>query len=327
MIRDKINRTKLEEVIPINVPYVCHIEVTNVCNFKCEFCASVDNPEIDNIKKGFMDYNLFCKIVDDLCELTQERKLKQMIFHILGEPLMHPRIADMIAYAKKNNVTEKLILYTNGSRLTPELSRAICDAGIDYIQLSIEHVNSIDYERIVRTKVDYDKLLANIGYLCAYKPEECFVSAKILDCGLTESDKEKFYNDFGKITDECHIETLIQTLPESIRDTTLGHGSNITNDGFAAASKTVCTPPFYLLGIYFDGLVSPCVCDWSKGLNIGDVKKESLKQIWEGNKRREFLKMQLAKKRSLSPICGKCEAVRNQLDDIDQFAEMLYGRL
>lgn len=324
MIRDKINRTKLEKVIPISVPFVCHVEVTNICNFQCEFCASVDNPKMDKMKKGFMEYGLFCKIVDDLCAF--EGKLKQMIFHILGEPLMHPRIVEMIAYAKKKDISEKLILYTNGSKLTPELSRAICDAGIDYIQLSIEHINSEGYEQIVRTKIDYDKLLANIGYLCAYKSEKCFVSAKILDCGLSEADRKKFYIDYEKITDECHIETLMQTLPEDIRDTTLGQGRTTTNDGYAVVSKEVCAPPFYLLGISFDGLVSPCVCDWSKGVCIGDVTKESLKQIWEGDRRNSFLKMQLAKKRRLSPICGQCQAIYNQLDNIDQYAEMLYKR-
>lgn len=239
---------------------------------------------------------------------------------------MHPRIVDMIAYAKEKNVSERLILFTNGSRLTPELSRAICDAGIDYIQLSIEHVNSAGYERIVRTKVDYDRLLANIGYLCAYKHESCFVSAKILDVGLTEAEKKKFHDDFEKITDECHIETLIQTLPDDMRDTTLGYGKTVTNDGYAIVDKEVCTPPFYLLGISFDGFVSPCVCDWSKGICIGDATKESLLQIWNGKKRKEFLRMQLAKKRKLSVICSRCKAVDNQLDDIDQYSEMLYKR-
>lgn len=324
MIRDKINRTKLEEAIPVSTPFVCHVEVTNVCNFRCEFCASVDNPEMEKMKKGFMDYDLFCKIVDDLSAF--DGKLKQMVFHLMGEPLMHPRIADMISYAKKRNVSEKLILYTNGSRLTPELSRSVCDAGIDYIQLSIEHVNSAGYEKIVRTKVDYDGLLANIGYLCAYKQEQCFVSAKILDCGLTEDDKKKFYDDFGKITDECHIESLIQTLPEGMRDTTLGRGNMLTNDGYAIEPKEVCTPPFYFLGVFWDGLVSPCACDWSKGVCIGNVTEESLKGIWEGERRKGFLRMQLSKKRRESPVCGKCRATDNQLDNIDEYAEQLLER-
>lgn len=324
MIRDKVNRARLEEVIPVKTPFLCHIEVTNVCNFKCEFCTSVDNPEFDKKRKGFMDFDLFCKIVDDLNMF--EDKLKQMYFHNLGEPLLHPRIADMIAYAKKKKVADKLILFTNASRLTPKLSRAICDAGIDYIQLSIEHVNSAGYERIVRTKVDYDRLLANVGYLCAYKNKNCFVSAKILDCGLTEEDKRKFYEDFGKIADECHEEALVQALPEAMRDTTLGLGKTTTTDGNIIEHKEVCTPPFYLLSVYFDGLVSPCTCDWSRGIYLGDANKESLKEIWDGEKRKSFLKMQLRKERNLLPACGKCVAADNHIDNIDPYAEMLYQR-
>lgn len=325
MIRDVKNRTKLETAIPIATPFVCHIEVTNVCNFKCEFCASVDNPKVDAMKKGFMDYQMFCKIIDDIREFKGQ--MKQLIFHLLGEPLLHPQIANMIAYAKKAEVSEKLILYTNGSKLTPELSRQICDAGIDYIQLSIEHVNNSGYEKVTRVKLDYDKFLANVGYLCAYKPKESFVSAKILDCGLTDEEKEKFYKDFTGITDECHIETLMQTVPLNIKDTTMGHGRTTTNDGYEAVEKEVCTPPFYLLGISWDGLVSPCVCDWQKGIIVGDVSRNSVKEIWEGDKMKEFRKMQLSKKRRLHPICGSCQALFNQLDNIDEFAEELYERI
>lgn len=325
MIRDIKNRTKLEQVIPLSTPFVCHIEVTNVCNFKCRFCAATDNPIIDLQKKGFMEFSLFCKIIDDLCEF--DGRLKQLVFHILGEPLLHPQIAEMIAYAKKKNVAEKLVLYTNGSRLTPRLSRAIVDAGIDYIQLSIEHVSDDGYEKITRVSVDYDKLLANIGYLCAYKPIDCTVSAKILDCNLTEHEKAKFYEDFQKITTECHIETLMQTISPDVKDTTLGNGRTTTNDGYEAREKNVCTPPFYLLGIFYDGLVSPCVCDWRKGLIVGDAKVNSVKEIWEGKKLREFRKMQLANKRCLHPICKECEAIYNQLDDIDDYSDVLLKRI
>lgn len=325
MIRDTKNRTKLEKAIPIATPFVCHIEVTNICNFKCEFCAGTDNPVIDSQKKGFMDYSLFCKIIDDLCEF--DGKLKQLVFHILGEPLLHPQIAEMISYAKKKNVADKLVLYTNGSRLTPKLSRAIVDAGIDYIQLSIEHVSDAGYEKITRVKVDYNKLLANIGYLCAYKPKECIVSAKILDCNLTEEEKLQFYEDFKKITSECHIETLMQTVSPDVKDTTLGNGRTTTNDGYEIKEKQVCTPPFYLLGIFYDGLVSPCVCDWRKGLIIGDVNINSVKEIWQGDKLKEFRKMQLSNKRSLHPICRECEAIYNQLDDIDNYAGDLLKKL
>lgn len=323
MIRDVKNRTKLQEVIPLKMPFVCHIEVTNVCNFKCEFCASTDNPKYSKIKKGFMEYNLFCKVVDDLSCFGEGIRLKQLIFHILGEPLLHPQIAEMIAYAKKKNVAEKLILYTNGSKLTPELSRKIVDAGIDIIQISIEHVTSEGYEKIAHIKLDYDNLLSNIGYLYAYKKDNCFVSAKILDCNLSQSEKEKFFIDFERITSECHIETLMQTVPADIKDTTLGIGRTTTNDGYEAIPKSVCTLPFYILGVSYDGLVSPCVCDWSKELIIGDINKNALKDIWEGNKMKKIRIMQLTKNREKHGICGRCESIYNQIDNIDDYADML----
>lgn len=99
MIRNTENRTKLEEAIPLDSPLVCHVEVTNTCNFKCQFCDSSSNPFYKKFDKGFMDYSLYCKVIDELTAFPHVPK--QLSFHLYGEPLLHPRIADMIAYAKK----------------------------------------------------------------------------------------------------------------------------------------------------------------------------------------------------------------------------------
>lgn len=325
MIRDVKNRTRLEQVIPIATPFVCHIEVTNACNFKCKFCGTIDNPQIEGIKRGFMDYGLFCKIIDDLSEF--DGKLKHLGFHVWGEPLLHPQIAEMIAYAKEKGVAEKLILYTNGSMLTPQLSRALVDAGVDYIQISIEHISKEGYKKIAGVDIEYNNLLANIGYLCAYKRDNCVVSAKILDSGLTDEEKKKFYEDFKNITSECHIETLIQSIPVDIKDTTMGQGVSATFDGYEITAKDVCTQPFYFLAIYYNGLVAPCECDWIRKIIIGDASKETIKEIWQGEKLKEFRKMQLSRKRSMHPSCRDCQAINVQLDDIDPYADMLLERI
>jgi MoaA/NifB/PqqE/SkfB family radical SAM enzyme len=36
--RLKGKRAKLSEVLPLDTPFVVHIDVSSVCNFKCKFC-------------------------------------------------------------------------------------------------------------------------------------------------------------------------------------------------------------------------------------------------------------------------------------------------
>jgi len=67
MKRDLVNRTKLEEAIPIQTPFVVHVDTNNVCNFRCKFCTTGDHELLAKYErpKGFMTFELFKKIIPD----------------------------------------------------------------------------------------------------------------------------------------------------------------------------------------------------------------------------------------------------------------------
>ncbi|MEL7053316.1 MAG: radical SAM protein, partial [Cyanobacteria bacterium J06588_5] len=69
-----------------------HLEVTNVCNFKCEFCPDA----IMERKRGHMDIALLEKALDDIAE---HRLARIVAFHLMGEPLIYPHIFEAIAMA------------------------------------------------------------------------------------------------------------------------------------------------------------------------------------------------------------------------------------
>ena len=69
-----------------------HLEVTNVCNFKCEFCPDA----IMERKRGHMDWALLEKALD---EIAEHRLAKTVAFHLMGEPLIYPPIFEAIALA------------------------------------------------------------------------------------------------------------------------------------------------------------------------------------------------------------------------------------
>lgn len=327
MIREVKKRTKLEEVIPLDTPFVVHIGTTNVCNFKCKFCATGDDElrKKYNINKGFMDYELFCKCIDDLSVFPN--KIKDILFHIDGEPLLHPKAVEMIAYAKKKNIANRLILFTNGALLNPKLSRDIMNAGIDLIQISVEGVSDERYEELVLTKVSYENILTNVAYLYCNKTENCKVIAKIIDCGLKEEEIKKFYTDFEKIVDECHVENVVSYIDESIKDTSLGIKKGLTTDNKKQIDKKVCTNPFYTMSINFDGRISACTCDWSKRTIVGDVNRESLLDIWNGKAANSFRIMQLSGLKDSHPACRECRSILNQIDNIDEFSNELLKKI
>jgi MoaA/NifB/PqqE/SkfB family radical SAM enzyme len=327
MIRDRTNRTDLTKVIPLRTPLVVHVDTCNVCNFRCKFCTTGDHELLarHGRPKGFMSFELFRKIIDDLSAFDD--KVKELIFHKNGEPLLHERIVDMLRYAKEKDVAKRLTLVTNGSLLTPELARDIMAVGPHYMQISLEAVSDEGYQEISRVHVDYDKLVGNVAYLWAHKHPDTTLNVKIMDCGLSREEKQKFNDDFEGICTSHGIEHPISYTQPEIKDTSLGIMKGTTHDMFESTYKEVCTLPFYTMNINFNGKVSACSFDWRHGLIMGSANEEGLRSIWNGRLYNDFRVSHLEKRRDELPLCAGCEAVFNLIDNIDDAADDLLLRL
>src|SRR3989344_2765434 len=93
---DLENRTKLETVIPIDVPFIINIDPADVCNFQCKFCPTADRELMKATPGrnfGLMYFNLYKKIVDDICEFGEPIKVLRLYKD--GEPLLHPKFVEM----------------------------------------------------------------------------------------------------------------------------------------------------------------------------------------------------------------------------------------
>jgi radical SAM protein with 4Fe4S-binding SPASM domain len=271
-----------------------------------------------------MTFELFKKIIDDSTQF--EGKLKDLIFHKNGEPLLHPDIVKMIRYAKAKNVANRTILVTNASNLTPYLAREIADSGIDYVQISIQAVSDEGYKKVSQVNVSYDKLVFAVGYLYAHKKTSTLLNVKLMDIDLSEKEKQKFNDDFKNICNTTSIEHPISYTQPSIKDTSLGLKKGTTHDAYLATYKDICTLPFYTMNINFNGKVSACSFDWRHKQIMGEVDKTPLKEIWLGEQYNDFRKLQLRIKRNENEFCIGGEAVYNLLDNIDIYGEELLKR-
>ena len=149
-----LNKQKQQNVIDYSEIF---LEVTNVCNFNCMFCVN----DVMRRKRGFMDVDLFKRLVD---EFSQSEKLEKILFHVMGEPTLHPYIIEMISYASKR--TQRQILITNASTLqTEEKIRYIFESGLTNLDISYYCKNEEDFKkRGVKslTFQDYLQIVKNI---------------------------------------------------------------------------------------------------------------------------------------------------------------------
>jgi len=325
MKRSKI-RQKLQDIIPISTPFTVFIEPTNICNFQCKFCPT-NNAKLlrkFNIKKGLMSYELFCKTIDDLLKFPL--KVKIIHFYLNGEALLNKRLIDMIKYATRNKVAERYHIKTNGSYLNPKINRELVDSGLDLIGISIEGVSSEKYKKISNVQIDYENLIKNIKDLYDHK-KNCKIYVKIADSGLTDAEKTKFIKDFKNISDEIAIESLMGWSMSEVQDFTLGTKPKKSPDGLKISKREVCPFIFYTLAINFNGEVSLCCVDWSRSTVVGDLSKESLSEIWNGEKLFQFRKMHLMLEKNKNQACNNCQYISTAMDSIDKYREKILSNL
>ena len=132
-------------------PPVClYLETTNRCNLLCTTCprtyAELEPP-------ADMSWELFTSIVDQLPDL------KRAVLHGVGEPMLVKNLPSMVRYLKDRGVY--VLFNTNGTVLTEKSGRAMIEAGLDELRVSLDASNAISY-RAIRGKNYFDRILRNV---------------------------------------------------------------------------------------------------------------------------------------------------------------------
>ena len=204
------DRMELKNALPLRTPYVIYIDPCDTCNFRCKFCPS-GNIELMKKTKGRghgpMDFEVYRGIIDSLKEFPDPIRVVRLYKE--GEPLVNPRFADMVRYAKRSPRVQRVDTTTNASLLTPERSLEIIDAGLDRLNISVEGVNADQYRDFSGHKMDYQQFVDNIAFFYDHK-KQCEMNIKINGDILTRSQEEDFYRTFGNITDGISVERTIE---------------------------------------------------------------------------------------------------------------------
>jgi tungsten cofactor oxidoreducase radical SAM maturase len=121
-----------------------YIEVTTACNLNCHTC--IRHSWVASNANMSMD--IFQKILDSLPGLPQ---LERVVFTSFGEPLVHPKIFDMIAAIRGYGLD--VTLGSNGILLSEKVARKLVDLGVDLLMVSIDGVKPEVYEDVRDTQL------------------------------------------------------------------------------------------------------------------------------------------------------------------------------
>ena len=106
-----------------------HIELTNQCNFSCEFCpdSRMKRP------RGSMPPEMAEEIIR---ESAKEGIARMVLFHVMGEPLLYNGLVHLSALATRNGLD--VCITTNGSLLSDEILNDLAMAGVREVIVSLQ---------------------------------------------------------------------------------------------------------------------------------------------------------------------------------------------
>jgi radical SAM protein with 4Fe4S-binding SPASM domain len=348
IVRPRIHSAEkqpLQDLLPLKTPISAHVDISSLCNYRCSFCFQADTKGMKDVglKRGFMDFSLFKKIVDDFNEFPD--KIKKIKIGNHGEPTLNPQVVEMVDYARKSNSADIIEMFTNGSKLTPELNEGLVKSGLQRINISLEGLTDERYLEVAGIKQVFQEIIDGVKSLYEIKNREnseLQIYVKIADQAhalngdkdikfiLSKEERKYFFDTFTPICDEIFIEKIVPQWA----DTQLDKQNEVGETGMYGQKitswKDSC--PFIFMYMHFncDGTVSPCTLDWPRKVVIGNVNNESVAKIWNGDSLKQLQVAMLAGQRKCIELCKTCSApsvcVEEDLDKhVDQVVTAIGG--
>ena len=265
------------------VPYPdrMYIESTNICNLRCIMCpqgrGQLERP------KGHMDFGLFTRIVDEMAPHVETTTL-----HIWGEPLLYPRIVDMIRYCAESGL--RCSISTNATLLDEDIAEGVLEAGLDVIFLCLDGTQPETYEAI-RRNAEFDRTTANIRRFVELKRDgdyRTWVNLQIIEMQQTVKEWDAFRRSWSLPgVDRIQLKAL---------DTWGGQIEEITSlqasESALPAKRWPCPNLWYHAHIYWDGTIAMCDRDFNLDRPLGHVG-DGVMRGWNGPEMQQLRQMHL----------------------------------
>jgi radical SAM protein with 4Fe4S-binding SPASM domain len=141
----------------VELPRFVQIEPVGQCNLRCQMCPIQFRHDGPERGVAFMDFATFTRLIDQFSPHAKELHLQG-----LGEPMMHPRLFDMIAYAVGKGI--RVTSTSNLTLLSARRAEQCIRSGLAELCISIDSAVPSMYERI-RVGSRFARVAGNVSLL------------------------------------------------------------------------------------------------------------------------------------------------------------------
>ena len=268
-----------------------YVEISNLCNLHCVFCPGTKRSPGRMTPDGFAALLLKLRPYTDF-----------LYFHIMGEPLCHPQLADFLALAHSHGF--KVILTTNGTLLARQQERLLSAPALHKVNISLHAFEANDLS------VPFSQYLA-----------DCFRFGQASEGKLLTV--YRLWNQGGADTLNTEIlQTLERYFPKPWAENRQGlrignrvfleYGDKFDWPDLSAGEDTgplFCYGLRDQLGVLWDGTVVPCCLDHEGDIALGNLFQQELDTILDSN-RAKAIYDGFSRKEATEPLCRRCGYAR-----------------
>ncbi|MGM9986421.1 MAG: radical SAM/SPASM domain-containing protein [Bacillaceae bacterium] len=278
-----------------------YIEITNVCNLKCDFCpsSSLGRP------LKFLKEDDFSHVIKSVRPYTD-----YIYLHLMGEPLMNPKLGRFLEIGHEHNL--KVNLTTNGVLIKKARETLLAAKSLRQLNISLHSFEAneqqLSLEEYVGTIADFIKEAnEKTKMICAIRlwnmdSNELKARNELNDDILTLLE-QKLGLDF-KISEQLMQKKNIKLADRIyINMAEKFQWPDLSKD--VISENAFCYGLRDQIGILVDGTVVPCCLDSEGKIPLGNIYETSLEEILNGERARNLYDG-FSRRCAVEELCKRC---------------------
>lgn len=264
-----------------------YVEISNRCNLRCSFCPGTARPQ------GAMTEADFARLLPKLTPYTDF-----LYFHLMGEPLCHPRLERFLALAGEAGF--RVILTTNGTLLSQKQAVLLSAPALHKVNISLQ---AFEGSGMV---MDFDTYLAGcfrFGQAAAGKKIVCY---RLWNRGGLDSCNPEILRVLESYFPKPWVQERRGIRLQDRVYLELGEKFDWPD---LSAPKTggeiFCYGLKDQLGVLWDGTVVPCCLDHEGDIPLGNLFHQELSEILAGP-RVQAIREGFQTGSPSEPLCRRC---------------------
>ena len=259
-----------------------YIEITNGCNLNCDFCI------LNKRKKKFISIDEFNILLNKIKNYTD-----YLYFHVLGEPMLHPNINELIDIASKDF---KINITTNGYLI----DRIKDNKNIRQLNISLHSFDD-------KYKVDLKKYLDNVfNTIDQLIKNNTYISLRLWIKNKYNEEIINYINNRYNTDIKCDLENYTINSNLFINNFHEFIWPDLKNDTYD--ENGTCYGLIDHIGILVDGTIIPCCLDSRGDINLGNIYTVDLNESLNSDRVNKIIN-NFKNNKKCEELCKHCKFI------------------